>query len=105
MLGITLGFRSIRSKVLAAYNTMLILHSTTDVVTAFMWRRLPYVAPTVSKGEPFSFVALKDRKFERAGFYVAIACILYALSAGVPSWAACALLVVAMGVHTAEQRS
>lgn len=154
-----------------AYNTMLIIDAITYLVTAFVWRRLPYVAPTVSKGEPFSFVALKDRKFmtatflngvmslhfvlqnvaiplwvvketnaprwwvavillvntvsvilfqvrasrgtgdiqngarkfERAGFYVAISCILYALSSGVPTWAACTLLVVAMGAHVAGE--
>jgi MFS family permease len=155
----------------ASYNTMLIIDSLTYIITAVVWRRLPYVAPTVSKGEPFSFVALKDkkymtatflngvmslhfvlqtvaiplwvvketnaprwwvavillvntvsvilfqvrasrgagdirngaRKFERAGFYVAVGCILYALSSGVSTFFACILLVVAMGAHVAGE--
>ena len=150
-----------------AYTTMLILDSASFMVTAFVWRKLPFVAPTLSKGEPFSFVALKDKryvgatllngvmslhfviqniaiplwivketnaprwwvalvlivnmvavilfqvrasrgtpdakagakKFEHAGFYVAIACLLYGLSSGVSTLVACTLLVVAMIVH------
>ncbi|MEI9907528.1 MAG: MFS transporter [Actinomycetota bacterium] len=150
-----------------AYSTMLVFDSLTFFVAAAVFHRLPYVAPTISKGEPFSFIALKDKKyltvtmlngvmslhfilqsvaiplwvvketnaprwwvavimlintigviflqvpaskgsgevrngakkFERAGFYVAIACLLYALSSGVPRIPACALLVVAMFLH------
>ena len=151
-----------------AYVTMLLLDSATYIVAAVIWRKLPYIAPTVAKGEPFSFIALKDKRylaatflngvmslhfiiqnvaiplwvvqetkaprwwvavillvntvavilfqvraskgsgdvktgarmFNRAGFFVAAACILYALSSGVSTIFACALLVAAMLVHT-----
>jgi MFS family permease len=151
----------------AGYSTMLILDSASFIASAYVWRKLPYVAPTVARNEPFSFVAFRDRKYlsvtllngvmslnfviqsvaiplwvvketnaprwwvavvlltnmiavilfqvrasrgagdvnqgarkcERAGFYFAAACLLYALSAGVPKIMACTLLIAAMIVH------
>jgi MFS family permease len=47
----------------SAYATMLLLDAVTFLGAALVWKRLPYVAPTVVKGEPFSFIALKDKKF------------------------------------------
>lgn len=154
-----------------AYITMLILDSLSFVGAAIVWRRLPFVVPTVARGEPFSFIALKDKRFmgatllngimslhfiiqnvaiplwvvqetqaprwwvavimlintiavilfqvrasrgsgdvkagarmfSRAGFYVAGACILYALSSGVSTIFACTLLLAAMIVHVAGE--
>ena len=153
------------------YATMLLLDAATFLGAAVVWRRLPFVPPTVVKGEPFSFVALKDRKylaatllngvmslhfivqnvaiplwvvhetkaprwwvavimlvntiavilfqvraskgsgdvkagarmFARAGYFVAAACLLYAISSGVSKVAACILLVLAMLVHVAGE--
>lgn len=149
------------------YITMLLLDSATFIGAALIWRKLPYLAPTVAKGEPLSFIALKDKKylaatllngvmslhfvlqnvaiplwvvqetnaprwwvavimlvntiavilfqvrasrgtgdvkagarmFNRAGYFVAGACILYALSSGVSTIFACTLLIAAMLVH------
>lgn len=153
------------------YTTMLLLDALTFLGAALVWRRLPFVSPTVEKGEPFSFVALKDRKylaatvlngimslhfiiqnvaiplwvvqetkaprwwiavimlvntiavilfqvrasrgsgdvqagarmFARAGYFVAAACLLYALSSGVSKILACALLLLGMLVHVAGE--
>lgn len=155
----------------SAFTTMLLLDAATFVGAAFVWHRLPYVPPTVNKDEPFTLVALKDKKFlgatmingvmslhfviqnvaiplwvvhetkaphwwvavimllntvavvlfqvrasrgsgdikeagrmyARAGFFISIACLLYALSSGVPMLLACALLVAAMSVHVAGE--
>jgi predicted MFS family arabinose efflux permease len=149
------------------YQTMMLLDAATFVIASQVFRRLPYVEPTVEKGEPLSFIALKDRRFlgvtalngilslhfvlqnvaiplwvvketnaprwwvsvimlvntigvilfqvrvsrgsgdinvgakqvQRAGFAVAAACLLYALSSGVNVFLACSLLIVAMMVH------
>jgi len=39
------------------------------------------------------------RLYRRAGFAVAVSCILYAMSAGISTVAACAMLILAMLVH------
>lgn len=151
----------------AGYQTMMLLDAATFVIASQVFRRLPFVEPTVEKGEPFSFAALRDRKFlgvtvlngimslhfvlqnvaiplwvvketsaprwwvsvimlvntvgvilfqvrvsrgsgdikvgakqiQRAGFAVAVACLLYALSSGVNVFLACTLLILAMVVH------
>jgi len=46
-----------------AYQTMLGLDALTFLLAAYIFRMLPFVAPTVDRKEPLSFVALKDRKF------------------------------------------
>jgi hypothetical protein len=146
---------------------MLAIDAVTFFFAAYIFHKLPFVAPTVDRSEPISFVALKDRKFlgatalnsvmslhfvlqnvaiplwiiretnaprwwisvvmvvntvavilfqmraskgsgdlntgaklyMRAGFAIALSCILYAFSAGIPTIAACALLILAMMVH------
>ena len=151
----------------AGYQTMMLLDAATFVVAALVFRKLPFVEPTVEKDEPLTFIALKDRRFlgvtalngimslhfvlqnvaiplwvvqetnaprwwvsvimlvntigvilfqvrvsrgsgdirvgamqvQRAGFAVALACLLYALSAGVNIYLACTFLIVAMMVH------
>lgn len=151
----------------SAYKAMLAIDAVTFVFAAYIFHKLPFVAPTVERKEPISFVALKDRKFlgvtalnsvmslhfvlqnvaiplwviretnapqwwisaimivntgavilfqvrasrgsgdlvtgarlyRRAGFAVALSCILYALSAGISALAACAMLILAMLVH------
>ncbi|MEK6648179.1 MAG: MFS transporter [Actinomycetota bacterium] len=153
------------------YISMLLLDAATFLAAALVWRKLPYVAPTVSKGEAISFAALRDKKylsatilngimslhfvlqnvaiplwvvqetkaprwwvavimlvntvavilfqvraskgsgdvragarmFARAGYFVAAACLLYAISSGVSALFACVLLVVAMLVHVAGE--
>ncbi len=150
-----------------AYQVMLLLDAVTFLGAAFVFHRLPYIQPTIERGEPFSFAAMKDkvfltatflngimsfhfvlqnvaiplwvvketnaprwwvsiillvnticviffqvrfsrgsgdvrngaRQFQRAGLAVAVACLLYSLSAGVSTILACSLLVVAMLVH------
>ena len=154
-----------------AYSTMLLVDASSFIVAAIVWKRLPYVAPTIERGEPFTFVALKDlkyltatllngimslhfiiqnvaiplwvvhatkaprwwvavimlvntiavilfqvrasrgsgdvkegaRMYARAGYFVAGACLLYAVSAGVSKVLACIILVVAMLVHVAGE--
>jgi len=151
-----------------AYQVMLAIDAVTFVISAYIFRKLPLVAPTVDRRDPISLVALKDKKFlgatalnslmslhfviqnvaiplwviretkaptwwisaiflvntgavvlfsvrasrgssdlavgsrlyMRAGFAIGLSCILYALSAGLPALAACALLLVAMAIHT-----
>ena len=150
-----------------AYKTMLAIDAVTFFFAAYIFHRLPFVAPTVDRTEPISFIALKDRKFlgatalnsfmslhfvlqnvaiplwviretnaprwwisvimvvntgavilfqmraskgsgdlntgarlyMRAGFAIALSCILYATSAHIPALAACTLLILAMLVH------
>ncbi len=149
------------------YQTLLLLDAGTFLIAASVFRKLPFVEPTVKRGEPLTFVALKDRRYlgvtalngimslhfilqnvaiplwvvrethaprwwisvimlvntigvilfqvrvsrgsgdirfgakqvERAGFAIACACLLYALSSGVNAILACVLLVLAMMVH------
>ncbi len=151
----------------AGYITIISLDALAFIITAVIWHKLPYAPATVERGEPFAFVALKDRKylgatllngimslhfiiqsvgiplwvvketnaprwwvsvilfvntlavvlfqvrasrgsgevrdgarkFSHAGIYVALACVLYALSAGVSTLLACAILIAAMLVH------
>ena len=153
------------------YVAMLLLDAVTFFGAALVWRRLPYVAPTVVKGEPFSFIALKDQKFvaatllngvmslhfiiqfvaiplwviqetkaprwwvavlmlintisvvlfqvraskgsgevkagarmyARAGYFLAAACLLYAISAGTSRVVASVILVFAALVHVAGE--
>lgn len=155
----------------AGYVTMLILDALTYFVAGYVWHKLPFVAPTVAKGDPVTFKAFKDRKFltatiynaimslhfvlqnvaiplwvvqetsaprwwvavlmlvnttavilfqvrasrgagdintgarlyARAGALVAVACLIYALSAGVSKYLACALLVIGMLFHVAGE--
>jgi len=151
----------------SAYKAMLAIDAATFVLAAYVFHKLPFVAPTVERKDPISFIAIKDRKFlgvtalnsvmslhfvlqnvaiplwviretnapqwwisaimivntgavilfqvraskgsgdlntgarlyRRAGFAVAVSCILYALSAGISAIAACAMLILAMLVH------
>ena len=151
----------------AGYQTMMLLDAASFVVAAIVFSKLPFVEPTIEKGEPLSFIALRDFRFlsvtalngvmslhfvlqnvafplwvvretnaprwwvsvimlvntvgviifqvrvsrgsgdikvgakqvQRAGFAVSVACLLYALSAGVNTWLACVLLILAMMVH------
>ncbi|MDP1712329.1 MAG: MFS transporter [Candidatus Nanopelagicaceae bacterium] len=155
----------------AGYVTMLILDALTYFAAGYVWHKLPYVAPTVARGEPVTFNAFRDRKFlaataingimslhfilqnvaiplwvvqetsaprwwvavimlvntiavilfqvrasrgagdinigarlyARSGALVAVSCLIYALSAGVSKYLACALLILAMLVHVAGE--
>jgi MFS family permease len=150
-----------------SYQVMLAIDAVTFLIAAYIFHKLPFVAPTVNRSEPISFIALKDRRFlgatalnsvmslhfvlqnvaiplwiiretnaprwwisvvmvvntvavilfqmraskgsgdlnqgaklyMRAGFAIAISCILYAFSARIPTVAACSLLILAMMVH------
>jgi len=66
-LGIALG--SVVAGVALAINTqiiyqgMLLANALTFILSALVFLKLPYIAPTVEKSEPLTFEALKDRKF------------------------------------------
>jgi MFS family permease len=66
-LGIALG--SVVAGVALAINTqviyqgMLLANALTFILSALVFLRLPYIAPTVEKSEPLTFDALKDRRF------------------------------------------
>ncbi len=66
-LGIALG--SVVAGVALAINTqviyqgMLLANALTFILSALVFLRLPYIAPTVEKSEPLTFKALKDRRF------------------------------------------
>lgn len=160
--GIALAFNTKQG-----YQIMLLLDALTYLLAGYFFMKLPYIAPTVERGEPFGFQALKNRKylgatllngimslhfvlqsvaiplwvvketsaprwwvsvimlvntiaviifqvrvsrgsgdlrrgsllFRRAGFAVALSCLLYSLSSGRSVAMACVLLVVAMCVH------
>jgi predicted MFS family arabinose efflux permease len=47
----------------AGYKTMLVLDALTFFGAAFVWLKLPYVAPITAKGDGLSFAALKDKKY------------------------------------------
>ena len=66
-LGIALG--SVVAGVALAINTkviyqgMLLANALTFILSALVFLKLPYIAPTVEKSEPLTFEALKDRRF------------------------------------------
>ncbi len=71
----------------SAYVTMLLLDAATFFGAALVWRRLPYVAPTVERGEPFSFVALKDKKFVTATLLNGIMSLHFIIqNVAIPLW-------------------
>lgn len=71
----------------SGYVTMLLLDAATFFGAAFVWRRLPYVAPTVNKGEPFSFIALKDKKFVTATLLNGIMTLHFVIqNVAIPLW-------------------
>ena len=71
----------------SGYVTMLLLDSATFFGAALVWRRLPYVAPTVGKGEPFSFIALKDKKYVAATLLNGIMTLHFVIqSVAIPLW-------------------
>ena len=43
----------------AGYQTMMLLDAATFVIASQVFKRLPFVEPTVEKGAPFSFIALR----------------------------------------------
>jgi MFS family permease len=45
------------------YQAMLLANALTFIISALVFLRLPYIAPTVEKSEPLTFEALKDRRF------------------------------------------
>ena len=151
-----------------AYKVLLVGDACTFLLAAYVFHRLPFVVPTVERGEPITFQALKDRRFvaatasnainslhfvlqsvaiplwvvretnaprwwvsvimitntigvtlfqvtaskgtghifggakryREASLAIAIACAFYAASHGVSAYIACALLVIAMAIHT-----
>jgi MFS family permease len=71
----------------SGYVTMLLLDAVTFFGAALVWRRLPYVAPTVGKGEPFSFIALKDKKFVTATLLNGIMTLHFVIqNVAIPLW-------------------
>jgi MFS family permease len=150
------------------YQLLLLGDAVTFIIAAFVFLKLPFVPPTVERGEPITFQALKDHRFlaatasnainslhfvlqsvaiplwvvletnaprwwvsvimitntvgvtlfqvsaskgsgtlfggakfyRRASVAVASACLLYAMAHGVNTYLACAILILAMAVHT-----
>jgi MFS family permease len=71
----------------SGYITMLLLDAATFFGAALVWRRLPYVAPTVNKGEPFSFIALKDKKFVTATLLNGVMTLHFVIqNVAIPLW-------------------
>ena len=71
----------------SGYVTMLLLDAATFFGAALVWRRLPYVAPTVGKGEPFTFIALKDKKFVAATLLNGIMTLHFVIqNVAIPLW-------------------
>jgi MFS family permease len=69
------------------YVVMLLLDALTFFITALVWRRLPYAPPTVERGEPLSFVALKDKKYLGATLLNGIMSLHFIIqSVAIPLW-------------------
>ncbi len=71
----------------ASYVTMLILDALTYFAAGYVWHKLPYVAPTVERGEPLTFNALRDKKFLTATIYNGIMSLHFVLqNVAIPLW-------------------
>jgi hypothetical protein len=71
----------------AGYVTMLVLDAVTYFAAGYVWHKLPYVAPTVARGEPVTFNAFKDRKFLAASAINGIMSLHFILqNVAIPLW-------------------
>jgi MFS family permease len=71
----------------AGYKALLLGDAITFVIAGLLYLKLPFVEPTVERGEPFSFEALKDKVFLGATLSNAFMSVHFVLqSVGIPLW-------------------
>jgi MFS family permease len=69
------------------YKALLLADAATCVIAGAMYLKLPFVEPTVERGEPFSFAAMKDRVFLGATLSNAFMSLHFILqSVAIPLW-------------------
>jgi MFS family permease len=70
-----------------AYKSLLLGDAITFVLAGLIYFKLPFVEPTVERGEPFSFEALKDKVFLGATLSNAVMSVHFVLqSVAIPLW-------------------
>jgi MFS family permease len=71
----------------AGYKALLLGDAITFVIAGLLYMKLPFVEPTVERGEPFSFEALKDKVFLGATLSNAFMSLHFVIqSIGIPLW-------------------
>ncbi len=69
------------------YKVLLCGDAITFVLAGLLYLKLPFVAPTVVRGEPFSFAAMKDKVYLGATFSNAVMSIHFILQqVAIPLW-------------------
>ncbi|MEY4291417.1 MAG: hypothetical protein RL130_1359 [Actinomycetota bacterium] len=69
------------------YKALLLGDAITFVIAGLLYMKLPFVEPTVERGEPFSFEAMKDKVFLGATLSNAFMSVHFVLqSVGIPLW-------------------
>ena len=69
------------------YKALLLGDAITFLLSAVLYMKLPFVAPTVDRGEPFSFAAMRDRVFLGATLSNAFMSLPFILqSVAIPLW-------------------
>ena len=69
------------------YKALLLADAATCIIAGAMYLKLPFVEPTVERGEPFSFAALKDKVFLGATLSNAFMSVHFILqSVAIPLW-------------------
>ena len=69
------------------YKALLLGDAITFVIAGLLYMKLPFVEPTVQRGEPFSFEAMKDKVFLGATLSNAFMSVHFVLqSVGIPLW-------------------
>jgi MFS family permease len=69
------------------YKGLLLGDAITFIIAGLIYFKLPFVAPTVERGEPFSFAAMKDRIFLGATLSNAFMSLHFVLqSVAIPLW-------------------
>lgn len=70
-----------------AYQTLLVADAITFIAAGIVFRRMPFIEPTVERGEPLSFQALRDYRFLGATALNAINSLHFVLqSVAIPLW-------------------
>jgi MFS family permease len=71
----------------AGYKALLLGDAITFIIAGLLYMKLPFVEPTVERGEPFSFEAMKDKVFLGATLSNAFMSVHFVLqSVGIPLW-------------------
>jgi hypothetical protein len=70
-----------------AYQSLLAGDAITFILAGYVFRKMPYMPPTVERGEPLSFQALRDKRFLGATALNAINSLHFVLqSVAIPLW-------------------